>query len=117
MLAPVVTLLVNQSFDEATFPDGGKVVVVKPILKKPNLDPFDLKSWRPISNVSFVSKIVERIAIQHFNRHCSTYNLLPKYQSAYRLHYSTETAVAVVFHDNARALDSGQICALVLLDL
>ena len=75
MLAPVVTLLVNQSFEEGTFSDGGKVAVVKPILKKPNLDPFDLKSWRPISKISFVSKIVERFAIQRFSRHCSTYTI------------------------------------------
>jgi hypothetical protein len=72
MLAPVVTMLVNRSFEEATFMGGGKVAVVKLILKKPNLDPFDLKSWQPVSIISFVSKIVERVAIRHFSRHCST---------------------------------------------
>jgi hypothetical protein len=101
VLAPVIALLTNRSFQEASFPEGGKVALVKPILKKPNLDPFDLKSWRPISNIGFVSKIVER-----FNKHVSTHRLLPKYQSSYRPNYSTETAVSVVFNDIARTVDA-----------
>ena len=117
VLAPVIALLTNRSFQEASFPDSGKTAIVKPILKKPNLDPFDLKSWRPISNIGFVSKIVERLAIRRFNHHVSTQNLHPKYQSAYRPHYSTETAVSVVFNEIARTVDAGQICAMVLLDL
>jgi len=114
VLGPVIALLANRSFQEARFPDGGKTAIVKPILKKPNLDPFDLKSWRPISNIGFVSKIVERLAIRRFNGHVSTNNLLPKYQSAYRPHYSTETAVSVVFNEIARAVDAGLVCAMVL---
>ena len=117
ILAPVIALLTNRSFQEASFPEGGKVAIVKPILKKPNLDPFDLKSWRPISNIGFASKIVERLAIRRFNQHVSTHDLLPKYQSAYRPHYSTETAISVVFNDIARTVDAGQICTMVMLDL
>ena len=90
-------------------PDGGKVAIVKPILKKPSLDPFHLKTWRPISNIGFVSKIVERLAIRRFNHHVSTPDQLPKYQSACRPHYSTEAAISVVFDEIARAVDAGHI--------
>jgi len=44
VLAPVLAMLANRSFQEACFPDSAKMTIVKPILKKPNLDPFDLKS-------------------------------------------------------------------------
>jgi len=42
VLAPVIAVLANRSFQEARFPDGAKMAIVKPILKKLNLDPFDL---------------------------------------------------------------------------
>ena len=79
--------MVNQSFEEAVFPEAGKLAIVKPIIKKSNLDPFDLKSWQPISNIGFVAKITECIAIQRFNSHVTTHGLLPTYQSAYRPRY------------------------------
>lgn len=41
--------------------------IVKPILRKLRKDSFDLKSWPPISDIDFVSKPVECVAIQHFN--------------------------------------------------
>jgi len=63
----VTARVVNLSFAQDTFPEGGKIAMVKPILKKPTLDPFEMKSWHPISNTEFVPKLVERIAIQRFN--------------------------------------------------
>jgi hypothetical protein len=57
LLSPVLTTLVNQSFSQSTFPLSQKHAVVKPILKKPNLDPCDCKSYRPISNLTFMGKI------------------------------------------------------------
>jgi len=49
VLVPVIAMLANFSFQEACFPDGAKIaIIMKPILKKPNLDPSDIKSWRPI---------------------------------------------------------------------
>jgi len=110
-------MLANRSFQEACFPDGAKMAIVKHILKKPNLDPFDRKSWRPISFITIVSKLLERLAIRRFNCHAPEHNLLPKYLSAYRPYYFTETAVTVVFNEIARAVDTGQVWAMVLFDL
>jgi len=45
------------------------------------------------------------------------YSLLPKTQSAYRDHHSTETALVRVHNDIVTAIDHGDVCALVLLDL
>ena len=117
VLAPVITDLINQSLTEGIFPENNKHAVVKPIIKKPKLDPFELKSWRPIANVTFISKLIERLAIRRFNEHSTEHHLLPMNQSAYRAHHSTETAVTTVVDDIARAVDSGEMCALVSLDL
>ena len=81
------------------------------------MDRFELKSWRPISNLSFLSKLVERVAVNRLNDHLSNYNLLPANQSAYRAHHSTETAVFAIVNDITRSIDDGHLCALVLLDL
>lgn len=93
------------------------MALVKPPLKKSNMDPFDLKSYRPISNLPFLSKVIERLAVDCFTQHVETNSLLPSRQSAYRANHSTETAVTAVINDIARAVDTGMVCAMVLLDL
>ena len=80
-------------------------------------DPLDIKSYKPISNLSLVSKIVERLAVDQLNIHANHYDLLPERLSAYRLHYSTETAVTIVHNDIVRSTDAGFVSTLVLLDL
>jgi len=117
ILAPIVTIMANMSFARGVFPDGHKHAIVTPLLKKPGLDSFDQKSYRPISNLTFLSKLVERLSISRLNQHISTNSLLSVHQSAYRSNHSTETAVAAIFNNIARAIDAGKICALVLLDM
>ena len=53
---------------------------MKPIIKKPKLDPFDLKSWRLIANVTFISKLIERLTIQQFNELTTEHHHLPSNQ-------------------------------------
>ena len=92
-----------------------KATIVRPRLKKTNLYPEDMDSYRPISNLTFLSKTVERVVAIRFVEHAELHGLLPHHQSAYRfILYSTETAV----HNSiVRTIDSGKLCALVLLDL
>jgi len=76
--------------------------IVRPRLKKPHLDAIDLSSYRPISNLSFVSKIFERIIDSRFTEHADLSNLLSPYQSAYRKFHSTawtETVLVKVHND------------------
>jgi len=94
-----------------------KHALVTARLKKPTLDPADPNSFRPISQLSFVSKLVERAVAVRFVIHCDQNGLLPVRQSAYRRHHSTETAVLIVYNDIVRAVDKGQVVPLVLLDL
>ena len=57
-LSPFITTLINASIREDHFPSSQKCAIVTPILKKPSLDPDDPNNYRPVSNLSFISKIV-----------------------------------------------------------
>jgi len=54
--------------------------------QKPNMDLEQLKSYLPISNLSYISKIVERVVAKRFTAHVNASNLLPVHQSDYHLH-------------------------------
>jgi len=117
ILAPVIANICNASFRQKMMPTSCKHAIVRPLLKKPTLDPDDLNSYRPISNLSFLSKIVEKVVDARLSGHASSNNLLPAFQSAYRPYHSTETAMTCVFDGMIKVLDQGHVGALMLLDL
>ena len=88
-----------------------------PLLKKADLDPADAKSYRPISNLSVISKLLERLVCKQLVKYLKDNDLLPDLQSAYRAHHSTETAVLKVLSDILLALDTRDLAVLTLLDL
>ena len=77
-----VTTIVNQSLSEGEFCQMWKVAVVRPLLKKEGLEPIK-PNYRPVSNLTFMSKIIKKCMVHQLKNHCETYNLLPDYQSAY----------------------------------
>ena len=87
------------------------------MLKKPSLDAADVKSHRPISNLSVLSKLLERLVARQLVDYLKSAELFPLYQSAYRLNHSTETAVLHVLSEILTAADRGDFSAIVLLDL
>jgi len=117
IFAPVMTSLCNASFQSGVLPASQKRAVVLPRLKKSTLDPGSLSSYRPISNLSFLSKLIERVAAKRFVHHAEVNRLFPVHQSSYRRGHSTETAVLCVHNDLVRAVDEKDTAALVLLDL
>ena len=84
---------------------------------KVTLDSFDLGNYRPISNLTFVSKLLEHAAQEQIVGYVSENQLLPDTQSAYQKHRSTETATLKVLSDVYEAADSGKLTLLGLLDL
>ena len=118
VMAPIITAMCNASITQSKFPAAHKSAIVRPLLKKPSLDTADLNSYRPISNLSFVSKVLERIVDSRFTEHANSQSLqFSPFQSAYRKHYSTETALVKVHNDLISAVDQGNVGALALLDL
>ena len=90
---------------------------MSPLIKKLTLDSEILKNYRPVSNLSFISKLIERIAAVQLIDHLKTNNLYEKYQSAYRALHSTETALLRVQNDLLQAVDNHGGAIHVLLDL
>ena len=76
-----------------------------------------LSNYRPVSNLSFVSKILEKIIAKRLETHKTSNRMYEPFQSAYRSGHSTETAVLRVQNDILRAIDDGKCVFLVLLDL
>ena len=76
-----------------------------------------LKNYRPVSNLSFLSKLLERVVLLQLTDHVSRNNLLERNQSAYRQNHSTETALLHITNCLLESTDQGRVSILSLLDL
>ena len=92
-LLPFITKLVNFSFVEGVFPQQFKKVVVTPLIKKASLPSDDLKNYRPLSGLCFMSKLEEWDVVKQLMQHINSNNLDNPHQSAYKTGHSTETAL------------------------
>jgi len=116
-LVPFICRLFYASLRSGRVPQLFKSAYITPLLKKVGLDNTDTKNYQPISNLSVISKLLERVILRRLLQHLKVNGLLPSVQSAYRKCRSTETAMAKVLLDILMALDHGDVAALALLDL
>ena len=116
-LLPFIHIMCNISMQHGELPESQKSAIVTPILKKYDLDPDDVRNYRPISNLTFLSKVIERIVASQLTGYLQENKLFPDLQSAYRQGHSTETALLKIFSDILDAADSAQVTLLGLLDL
>ena len=94
-----------------------KQAIVTPLLKKSGLDPNDLKNFRPVSNLPFISKILEKVVLtRQLQKHLSENELFEIKQSAYRKNHCTETALLSVVDGFLRNVDDRLVSVLALLD-
>ena len=105
MLAPFLCQLFNWSLEHGVVLSTFKSAYITPLLKKADLDPADARSYRPISNLSVISKLLERLVCKQLVEYLGDNDLLPHLQSAYRAHHSTKTAVLKVLSDILLASD------------
>ena len=117
LLLPYITAMVNASLSQGRFPSSQKHAVITPLLKKAGLDTTDMGNYRPVSNLPFMSKVVERLAAAQLHQYLAEHRLLPCRQSAYRRSHSTETAIIDVLSDAFTAADEQQVTLMGLLDL
>ena len=92
ILLPVITKVVNLSLGESVMPAVFKEALLTPILKKSSFNPELFKNFRPISNLAYVSKLIEKVADIQLSRYIEENNLDESNQSAYKAHHSTEIA-------------------------
>ena len=116
-LLPSITNLINLCISQSTVPSHFKHALVIPLLKKHSLPKEDLSSYRPISNLNFVSKVLEQIILARLMNHLNSFPSLPSVQSAYRKFHSVETALLKIHNDLSLAMDRKQVSALVMLDM
>jgi hypothetical protein len=114
---PTITTIVNMSLSTGVFPDELKHAIISPIIKKPSLDCNIFKNYRPISNIKFMSKIIERHVVNSITDHMREFHLGEPLQSAYRVAHSTETALLKVKDDIMTSIHNQKGVFLVLLDL
>ncbi|KAI2653946.1 RNA-directed DNA polymerase from mobile element jockey [Labeo rohita] len=117
VIGPDLLSFINKCLQTGTVPDCLKHASDLPQLKKTNLDPTLMSNFRPISKLPFLSKILEKVVLGQLQSFLNENNLHEKFQSGFKAHHSTESALLRVMNDVMLTTDSGQSVALVLLDL
>ena len=108
--------ITNRSLELGEFADKWKEALIKPFIKKKQLGTAN-SNYRPVSNLSFISEIVEKVTLDQFNSHCNQHSLLPEYQSSYRKHHSCETSLVNLVNDILWNMEHQLVTAIVILDL
>lgn len=117
ILIPTIADICNQSLTSGTVPNIFKISHISPRLKKNGLNPEEMKSYRPVNNLSFISKVLEKVVVAQLTSYLKTNGLHDPLQSAYRVGHSTESAMLKIKSDIDMAIDAGDAVLLVLLDL
>jgi hypothetical protein len=113
LISLFIARLFNLSLETGEFPEQSKVAAITPIAKKLNIDASDVSCYRPITNLSVLSKLLERVVAAQLVDYLRTYNLMPPLQSGFRPGHSTETAVLKVLSDIRQAVDQDDVAALM----
>ena len=117
ILITPITSIINASLEQGKCPNFFKQAHVTPILKKSSLDKEILKNYRPVSNLNFISKILERVVAVQLQTYLDEAGLMTAFQSAYRKHHSTESALLNIHNDILLNMAKWSVTALTLLDL
>ena len=111
---PIVSLL-NYMVASAKFPSNLKIARISLVHK--GGDKEDIKNYRPISILSAISKVFEKVIVDQLTTHAETGKLFDKHQSAYRRYHSTNTALVQMTDSWAKAVDKGLLTGVLAIDL
>ena len=113
---PALTHIINKSLETNHICSKWKEALVKLLIKKPTAGQ-EKSNYRPVSNLSFISKVAEKVILTQFTKHCDENKLLPAYQSAYRKNHSCETSLVKLIDDLLWAMEKQLVTAVMILDL
>ena len=114
VIAPFINELFNRLILAGHFPATFKEAFITPIVKKPGLDVTSVSSYRPNSNLSLLSKLLECLIVRQLTEYLSSADLLRCFQSGFWQGHSTETAIHRVLSDILLEVDSVNLATLVL---
>ncbi|KAF7243832.1 Dymeclin [Varanus komodoensis] len=109
--------VVNASLRDSRVPAPLKEAVVQPVLKKASLDPEVVANYRPVANIPFLGKVLERVVAGQLQALSDENDYLDPFQSSFRPGYGTESALVTLYDDLCRERDRGSASLLVLLHL
>ena len=107
----------NLCFSSGIFPTPCKSSIIFPLIKKQGLDPEIMKNYRPVANLSFISKIIEKAIASQIHDHLINNDIVDNFQSAYKACHSCETALLRVYNDIVTIIGRGNGAILVFLYL
>ena len=115
-VAPTITKFVNTSLQSGIFSINLKEALLQPLLKNPRLE-LIFKNFRPVPNLSFLSKLIKHLVCKHIVAHAEETGNLEELQSDYRANHSMEMAFLKVKTDIMQVINNQEVVFLVLLDL
>lgn len=115
-LAEILEILINLTFETGIFPSSLKKVKVIPVFKNKGSNQ-DVTNYRPISLLSNVDKIFEKLVYSRLISYLERHNILSDRQFGFRKKHSTKLALISLTEEIRRYLDSGQFACGVFIDL
>ena len=116
VLLPVLTKMINISIETANVTVQLKEAMIRPKLKKESLDHEVYSSFRPISHLKFISKMIEKAISYQLTNYLRDNDFEESLQSSYKTFHNTETALVKVHNDIVSAIDNHSYIILLLLD-
>jgi len=114
-MARLITVLINQCIESSSVPSQWKQATVTPVPKFKNYT--SLSHFCPISVLSTLSKVLERILYDQMVSHLNKHNLLTPHQSGFRSGYSTQDVLLCITDKWLRAIDEGKYTGAIFLDV
>lgn len=110
-----LSFLINKVIDTGICPSAFKTAIIKPLFKKG--DKTEPSNYRPISIISNLAKVFEKILKVRINNYTKKYNLISDRQYGFQQHKSTQDAIAFLTSQISQALDKSKPSLCVFLDL
>ena len=116
IIAEPLAKFFNKSLRDGIFPKSWKLANVKPIFKNKG-SPTDVSNYRPISLLSCLSKVLEKLVFNQIYKHLTNHNLLTDKQSGYRPKHSTQLQLMFLSHNLYKTIDAGHDFTAIYLDI
>ena len=116
-LGPILLKLVNLSLQFGVFPSAAKTAAIKPSIKDFKESTDAHSNYRPVSNIPYLSKLIEKAVLKQINGHLFKNNLICNSQSGYRQYHSCETLNIKMFDDMLKSIDEGSTVGRIQLTI